>query len=243
MYLFDPRHRRFFGRRRTRGLRDGQQQAFDAVMEARGISPSQVTQQADIDPATLFTTPRTEIWFEIGFGDGTFLSQMLVRHPERGYIAAEPYENGVANLCKKIEDYADPQVRIWMEDGIPLLRSMQDDSLHGIYVLNPDPWPKLRHHKRRVINQDSLSLFAAKLKDDGLLIMTTDVDDLAAWMLTHAQMHPEFTWTAHTSLDWLQPPTDWITTKYERKGLEAERAMTYLVFRRNKRLANAVQSA
>lgn len=239
MYVFDPKARRFFGRRRTRGLRDGQKQAFDSVMAARGIAPEAVTQEGALNPQDFFEGPARDIWFEIGFGDGTFLAEMLLRHPERGYIAAEPYENGVANLCKKIVDYEDPRVRIWMEDGIPLMRTLADESLSGIYVLNPDPWPKLRHHKRRVINQDSLSLFAAKLKDDGLLVMTSDVDDLAAWMLNHAQQHPDFTWTAHSSRDWLEPPVDWVTTKYERKGIEASRAMTYLVFRRNKRLAKA----
>jgi tRNA (guanine-N7-)-methyltransferase len=237
MYQFDPKARRFFGRRRTRGLRPGQQDAFDAVMAKNGISPDVVTQQGAVYPLTLFPRQPEQIWFEIGFGDGTFMHHMLEAFPNRAYIAAEPYENGVGSLCKKIAHLQDPLVRIWMEDGIPLLKTMQDNSFDGIYVLNPDPWPKLRHHKRRLINEDSLTLFASKLKDGGQLIMTSDVDDLSAWMLTHAKAHPEFEWTAKGPDDWLNPPPDWRTTKYERKGLEAARTMTYLVFKRKKRLA------
>ncbi len=243
MYVFDPKTRSFFGRRRMRAFRDGQRAAFDTIMATHGITPDIVTQQGDIAPVSLFTTPPRSTYFEIGFGDGTFVSQMLPRHPDRGFIVAEPFENGVANLCKKIVDYKDPAIRIWMEDGIPLLRSLTDESLDGIYVLNPDPWPKARHHKRRLINAESLDLFARKLKPDGLVTMTSDVVELAEWMRDHALAHPDFTWDDASKADPHTPPTDWITTKYERKGLEAERPMSYLVFRRNKTLAKTLQSA
>lgn len=243
MYIFDPKNRFFFGRRRLRAFRPGQREAFDAVMAARGIAPEVVTQQGNVAPESLFPHKPASIWFEIGFGDGTFVSQMLPRHPDRAFIVAEPFENGVANLCKKIVDLPDPAIRIWMEDGIPLLKTLTDGSLDGIYVLNPDPWPKARHHKRRLINADTLDLFARKLKPDGLLTMTSDVADLADWMRDHALAHPDFTWDDASRVAPHTPPADWITTKYERKGLAAERPMTYLVFRRNKVLANRPQSA
>ncbi len=243
MYIFDPKNRFFFGRRRLRAFRDGQRAAFDTVMADRGITPDIVTQQGNVEPASLFQKAPDSVWFEIGFGDGTFVSQMLPRHPGRSYIVAEPFENGVANLCKKIVDLQDPAIRIWMEDGIPLLKTLTDGSLDGIYVLNPDPWPKARHHKRRLINPETLDLFARKLKPDGILTMTSDVAGLAEWMRDHALAHPDFTWDATSQTHPNTPPADWITTKYERKGLEAERPMTYLVFRRNKVLANRPQSA
>ncbi|MES2729518.1 MAG: tRNA (guanosine(46)-N7)-methyltransferase TrmB [Pseudomonadota bacterium] len=243
MYVFDPKNRFFFGRRRMRAFRGGQREAFDAVMAVRGITPDIVTQSGAVEPHTLFTQKPDSVWFEIGFGDGTFVSEMLPRHPNRAYIVAEPFENGVANLCKKIVDYIDPAIRIWMEDGIPLLRTLADFSLDGIYVLNPDPWPKVRHHKRRLINTETLDLFAQKLKPGGLLTMTSDVVDLADWMRDHALDHPDFTWVEASRTAPHKPPADWVTTKYERKGLEAERPMAYLVFQRNKTLAKASASA
>jgi tRNA (guanine-N7-)-methyltransferase len=120
-----------------------------------------------------------------------------------------------------------------MNDVIPLAKSFTDGSFDSIMVLNPDPWHKTRHHKRRIINQDNLDIFSRILKPGGTLVMTTDVRNLIEWMVTEASNHPDFTWNAKTSDDWKIPPKDWIGTKYETKGAKGADRMHYLFFTKN----------
>jgi tRNA (guanine-N7-)-methyltransferase len=105
-------------------------------------------------------------------------------------------------------------------------------SLDGLYVLNPDPWPKKRHYKRRIISQDNLDAFARVLKPGATLVMTTDVDDLAEWMLAEASRHPAFAWAPESAQNRHIAPKGWIPTRYEEKGIRAGRTQTYLVFSR-----------
>lgn len=117
-----------------------------------------------------------------------------------------------------------------MDDAVPLVKALPENCIHQIYVLNPDPWPKTRHHKRRIINQDNLNEFSRILVSGGRLVMATDVDELAEWMCTQAMIHPAFEWTAECADDWRVMPQDWIKTRYEQKGEKAGRKQSYLIF-------------
>jgi tRNA (guanine-N7-)-methyltransferase len=119
-----------------------------------------------------------------------------------------------------------------MDDAMLLVHALEDACLDEIYILNPDPWPKKRHHKRRIVSQANLDEFARILKPGGTLIMTTDVPDLAEWMVTQATLHPSFHWTAQSARDWKTPPADWIPTRYETKGAKGAESMVYLIFER-----------
>ena len=119
-----------------------------------------------------------------------------------------------------------------MDDAMIIAKSLQRSSIDHIYVLNPDPWPKSRHHKRRMISQTNLTEFARILKPGAKLTMTTDVDHLAEWMCTHASHHPDFIWTARCANDWKTKPDDWYQTRYELKGKAAGRQQSYLIFKR-----------
>ncbi|MCB9965812.1 MAG: tRNA (guanosine(46)-N7)-methyltransferase TrmB [Rhodospirillales bacterium] len=223
--------RRLYGRRLGRPLSEVRQHALETLLP-RCQFP--IPEKGRIDPRTAFPAQIEKIICEIGFGDGDHLAEMMKRAPRHGYIGAEPFINGMSALLKQIlEEGIDPDhLRVWMDDAIALLETFTDQSLDEIYILNPDPWPKARHHKRRIVNQDNLDLFARLLKPGSLLIMTTDLDDLAEWMVTEASNHPEFVWTAASQQDWKTPPANWIETKYERKGRMAGRTQTYLLFRR-----------
>ena len=115
---------------------------------------------------------------------------------------------------------------------IPLL--FQDGALDAVTINFPDPWPKKRHYKRRIISQENLSHFARILKPGGQLIMSTDVDDLAEWMVTQCMLHPAFEWAAEHADDWHLPPEGWIETRYEQKGKAAGRQQIYLIFRKGR---------
>lgn len=221
---------RVYGRRLGRPLNSSRQEALDALMPELGIEKSTLTAQGDVDPAPLFSFSPAQTWLEIGFGNGEHVKGLMERYPERGFIAAEPFINGMSAFLKSIEDTEHKNVRVWMDDAIILAKSLTGQSLDGIYVLNPDPWPKTRHHKRRIISKDTLDVFARILKPGGKLIMATDVDDLAEWMAEKAVNHPAFSWTAENADDWRVAPKDWIYTRYEKKGEKAGRKQTYLIF-------------
>ncbi len=124
-------------------------------------------------------------------------------------------------------------IRVLMDDALLLVHALTDSSIDKIYVLNPDPWPKKRHHKRRIINQENLDQFARILKPGGELIMATDVDDLAEWMITQASIHPDFEWSANSSKSWRTPPAEWLETRYAQKGRNEGRSQSFLIFRKN----------
>lgn len=220
------------GRRKGRALGHEQAQAWDTVLPKVVIGTDPPLPEASLLPASLFPAPVQRCVFEIGFGDGGHLAQMMAQRPADGFIGAEPFRNGIANFLKKIKDGPLDRIRVWTEDAMILAGALTDESLDEIYILNPDPWPKARHAKRRLVNPENLDRLARILKPDGLLIMTTDHDALAEWMVTQASRHPAFVWTAERADDWRTPPPGWIETRYEQKGRAAGRRQSYLIFER-----------
>lgn len=233
-----PQHkaRSLFGRRQGRPLSQKRQEALDTLLPKLHISAELLTQHHTTRPAEIFPKSYSKYWLEIGFGYGEHVRELAQRHKNTAYLAAEPFVNGVAAFLKdSLKETKDPpldNIRILMDDGLILARSLAPQSIDGIYILNPDPWHKKRHHKRRIINQENLGLFSKILKPQGQLIMTSDVEDLASWMCTHASNHPDFQWQAQTKKDWSIPPEDWITTRYEQKGAKGAKKMVYLLFKR-----------
>lgn len=227
--LAKPEHqqRRLYGRRQSRPLNTQRQEAFDTLMPKLQIEVAPA-----LDPKTLFPASKTEHWLEIGFGNGEHLTALMQTHPENGYIGVEPYINGMAAFLKDIKDEPCDNIRVLMDDAILLCENLTDECLDGIYVLNPDPWPKTRHHKRRIISRDNLDIFARILKPGAALIMSTDVDGLAEWIVTQSFTHPAFEWTAKCADDWRKTPENWIKTRYEEKGAKGSSNMSYLIFKR-----------
>lgn len=209
----------FFGRRKARPIRAARKDAMDSVLPQVLIT----------DPKTALNFPFTpqEVWLEIGFGNGDSLAAWHRAHPEVGFIGCEPFINGVSNLCKLLTGDDLKNIRIWNEIAQPLIDALPDAALARIYLLNPDPWHKKRHIKRRFIQQEMLTNLARILKPGGMLLMTTDHADLAEWMLEQASMHPSFKGRADTT-----PPEGWLTTRYEGKGAKAGRTQKYLSFTR-----------
>lgn len=172
------------------------------------------------------------IWFEIGFGNGEFLSHMSQNHADINFIGCEPFMNGVAALLSTIEEPVE-NLKIWSDDARILMDEMPDACVDRIYLLNPDPWPKKRHAKRRFVQNETLDELARLLKPGGDFIMSTDVAPLAEWMHWHTWAHDQFEWTASSQNDWLSPPTDWPLdkTRYMKKALGGE-TIYWLKFKR-----------
>lgn len=228
-----PPPRRVYGRRQNRPLNASRSQAIGALLPRLSLEAECTdSSPASLDPKTLFCTSMTRFSLEIGFGSGERMATLLLKNPDTGYLGAEPFINGMAAFLKSIYKEKPANIRVLMDDAMLLVHALKDECLDEIYILNPDPWPKKRHHKRRIVSQANLGEFARTLKPGGKLIMTTDVPDLAEWMVTQATLHPSFRWTAQSARDWKIPPADWTPTRYETKGAKGAESMVYLVFER-----------
>lgn len=220
----------FFGRKKGRPLNLARQAAFDERLPVYAIEEETLSLDYTLDPKTLFAKPVTDIVFEVGFGNGERLSADLQHNPDTSFLGAEPFINGMAAFLKSLPENNPGNIRVINDDALILARSLKKASLDRIYILNPDPWHKARHHKRRIINPDSLSVFADILKPGGTLLMTSDVPDMAQWMFDHAQDHDAFAITKETQENRHTPPDNWIPTRYETKKAKGHMQMAYLTF-------------
>ena len=170
---------------------------------------------------------------EIGFGAGEHLAFRADLLPDHGFIGCEPFLNGVATALTRVRDGALGNVRIHMGDALDVLRRLPDGSLSFLYLLHPDPWPKARHAKRRMVNDGPVELFAAKLKPGGELRIATDHPVYLDWMLMVMQRHRStFEWLAETPRDFLERPGGWPATRYEEKAVREGRRAYALRYRR-----------
>lgn len=225
--------KRVYGRRLGRPMHAARLRTLESLLPALQIPLELLCEDAKLDPASLFPNLKNsaKIHFEIGFGSGEHLHYLMKEFPHDIFIGAEPYINGMTAFLKEFETPPD-NLRVHMDDALMVLNSLQDHSVDCLYILNPDPWPKSRHHKRRIVSEENLKVFARVLKPGGMMLQTTDVDELAEWMLAQTLQNPDFEWLAETPADWVTPPNGWMATRYETKGKQAGRVQKYLVFKR-----------
>lgn len=225
-----PRQRTLHGRRQGPKLRPGRRRLLDERLPEVGIAlePNQ-----RLDPASLFNPSPRAVWLEIGFGGGEHLEAQAARHPEIGFLGVEPFRNGVARLLQAVEQQDLRNIRVLMDDARLLLDALPEASLDRVFILFPDPWPKARHHKRRIVNPDTAARLAELIRPGGELRLATDDPGYARWMLATILVEPRFTWTAERATDWREPPPDWVPTRYEAKARAAGRAPVFLTFARN----------
>lgn len=230
----DKNFRAFFGRRLGRPLNSSRAQVLDGLLPALSVPDSDISQECDLAPSSLFDGDVRHMTMEIGFGSGEHLVGLLQQNPDHHYIGAEPYINGMSAFLKDIEDdeAAQSRVRVYMDDALELVRSLEDDSLDRLYILNPDPWHKKKHHKRRIVRPETLDEYARVLKPEAHLIMSSDAPYMSEWMFTYTFNHGAFEWCAEKADDWRCAPDGWITTRYATKGAKGADQMSYLIFTR-----------
>ncbi|MBL8544433.1 MAG: tRNA (guanosine(46)-N7)-methyltransferase TrmB [Hyphomonadaceae bacterium] len=156
---------------------------------------------------------------EIGFGGGEHLVAQAGAQPEQRFIGVEPFLNGVASCLRHIEESGAQNIRLHQGDARDVIARLPDACLDRVYILFPDPWPKARHHKRRLIQPDFLDALARVMKPGAELRFATDWANYAAWTLEHVTRDARFTWLAERSEDWRKPWPCHVTTRYEAKQL------------------------
>jgi tRNA (guanine-N7-)-methyltransferase len=225
-----PKDTHFYGRRKGMPLKKGRAESLERALNEFSL-PSDVLDAEIIDPVKLFGdfAPQ-EIAFEIGFGNGEHLVEQAARNPHVGFIGCEPFINGVSAAAKQVVERDLKNIRFYADDALPLLSKFTSGSLSQIFLLFPDPWPKTRHHKRRFIQDVTVTLFARLLKSGGVLRLATDDKNLAEWMLIHTVQNSDFVWTNASDGKWETPPADWVETRYQKKAAEQGRFGKFIDF-------------
>ncbi|WP_228242714.1 tRNA (guanosine(46)-N(7))-methyltransferase TrmB [Porphyrobacter sp. GA68] len=171
--------------------------------------------------------------FEIGFGGGEHLAYRADLLPNHGFIGAEPFLNGVAAALVHVEEGRLANVRLHHGDALEVLARVPDGALTMIYLLHPDPWPKARHAKRRMMNDGPVDLFAAKLKPGGELRFGTDHPVYLRHALMVMRRHEaQFEWLVDGPQSWSQRPSGWPETRYEAKARDQGHEVWYFRYRR-----------
>ncbi len=178
------------------------------------------------------TDSSDEVWLEIGFGGGEHLAIQAINNPQITFIGAEPFVNGVAKLLVAIEENNIDNLAVHDGDVRVLLPKIPDNCLSRLFLLYPDPWHKQRHHKRRMVNEQTIADFYRMLKPGGIFRFASDIEDYVYWTVSVVKKHGGFAFSGKTVQDWRQPPDDWHRTRYEAKALREGRTPSYISFTR-----------
>ncbi|MBD2843437.1 tRNA (guanine(46)-N(7))-methyltransferase TrmB [Erythrobacter rubeus] len=204
---------RLYGRSIGKPLRGRQQGLVDNLLPKIAVP-----EDGEVTAEKLFGED-CPLHFEIGFGSGEHLAYRADLLPNHGFIGAEPFLNGVAATLGHVDDQRLANVRLHHGDAIEVLQRIPDGALTMAYLLHPDPWPKNKHAKRRMMNDGPVGLLADKLKVGGEFRFGTD----HAIYLRHALMvmqrfTDKFEWVAEGPSSWQNRPSGWSETRYEHKA-------------------------
>lgn len=220
------RNIRSFIRRQGR-ITQGQQFALDNFWDKYCLAPDMA-----LDTIQVFGR-NAPLCVEIGFGNGDCLAKLAAANPDKDYIGIEVHRPGVGHLIMQLEEHKLTNVRIYCHDAIDILtNNLADDSLSAVHLFFPDPWPKKRHHKRRIVQNSFIALLAKKLKPSGYFHAATDWENYAQSMLEVLSEDERFT---NTSLDntYCERPTYRPLTKFELRGLRLGHGVWDLIFRKH----------
>ena len=219
----------FFGRRHGKTLKPAQARALEATLPALRIDLGTPAPQP---LSRLFGSPVISVQLEIGIGGGEHFLHEAAAHPQTGFIGAEPFVNGMAKAVTALSEAQLGNVRLHDDDAVPLLDWLPEGSLSRIALLYPDPWPKLRHRKRRFVNRDNLERMRRCLAPGGTFRFASDVADYVRWTLEAVAGHGGFDWEDGSLKNAGAPWPGWPGTRYEAKALREGRVPAYLTFRR-----------
>lgn len=223
---------RLYGRSKGKPLRAGQQALIDKLLPQIAVPA-----EGPVTAERLFGAPRP-LHFEIGFGGGEHLADRAGMLPDHGFIGAEPFVNGVAQALAHIDGDGGSHpplanVRIHHGDALEVLSRVPDGALSFLYLLHPDPWPKARHAKRRMMNDGPLAMFAAKLGPGGEFRFSTDHPVYLRHALMVMRRHTEaFEWIVEGPKSWQNRPGGWCETRYENKARKLGHEVWYFRYRR-----------
>jgi tRNA (guanine-N7-)-methyltransferase len=219
---------RSFGRRRSRKLSPRQSELLDDGLNRLALD---ITTPAPENLSQLFDQPVREVWLEIGFGGGEHLLWQARQNPDVGIIACEPFIDGVVKVLDGAKAGNLRNIRIYTDDVRDVLPWLPAASVSRAFVLFPDPWPKKRHIKRRLVGTELIGELARIMTPEAELRLATDIPDYARGMLWAVRQQKSFRWLAREPKDWRVRPSDWPPTRYEQKAIREGRSRYFFRFR------------
>ncbi len=212
---------------RTGRITEAQERALEVLWPRYGVEFAPIPLSLD----TLFgrQAPRS---IEIGFGNGDNLAKMAAAHPERDYLGIEVHRPGIGRLLLALDEGRLTNVRLICHDAVEVLAlQIPPQSLDEVIILFPDPWPKKRHHKRRLVQSAFVELVTGRLAPGGLIRMATDWQPYAEEMLATLQANPRLQNLAADGT-YIPRPPDRIPTRFEKRGERLGHDVWDLAFRR-----------
>jgi len=210
----------FYGRRKGRGKQNIHDEALQRVLESLDVN-----KWKNQWPALL--------WMEIGFGFGEHLVSWLSNNPMSYAIGAEVFESGIIHCMEHLKDSSE-RCALFTDPVAGLLPTLPNKILDGIFILFPDPWPKKRHHKRRLIQASFLNECHRLLKPQGVIRFASDHPDLVEFTLNQVQSDGRFTWKegAYSCVpgEWPLWPNDWPTSRYHQKAVAQNKPCAHIVW-------------
>ncbi|MDR3277016.1 MAG: tRNA (guanosine(46)-N7)-methyltransferase TrmB [Treponema sp.] len=211
---------------RSGRMSEAQKRAYDSLHSRYGIVYRPGPAPA-LDYRKIFGNDKP-VTMEIGFGMGAATAQIAGANPGKNYLGVEVFRAGVGKLLWEIEQRGLANIRIIEHDAVETLRDMiGDNTVAAFHIFFPDPWPKKKHHKRRLLTRPFTDLLARKLAPGGCLYMVTDWEDYAAWALGELSATPGLAnpWGGFAPRQPWRPQT-----KFERKGLDKQHQVWELYF-------------
>ena len=180
----------------------------------------------------IFSNYKQKKILEIGFGNGENLINSAKINPDTLYLGADPFMNTNVKCMKQILKYNLTNIKIWPDDIRKIIDFLPKKKISEIKLLFPDPWPKLKHQNRRLIQTDFINSIYKILKTKGTVTVGTDHNILKSWILEKFQANKKFEWQAETSKDWQNRPNECFLSKYEQKALNEKRIPSWFVFKK-----------
>ena len=220
-FILNEESHRFYGRRKGRRISQA------------GILALKEGSKFIIECENFFETffiDKKKIILEIGFGDGENLINSAKTNPDTFYLGADPFLNTTVKCIKQILKNNLKNIKIWPDDVSKIIKLFPSRSISEIKLLFPDPWPKAKHQRRRLIQDDFINSMNTILKTKGTVTVGTDHKILKSWVLEKFQASSNFEWQVENSEDWKTRPKECCATKYEQKSLKEKRIPSWFVF-------------
>jgi tRNA (guanine-N7-)-methyltransferase len=209
---------------RANRMSPAQRRAFDELYDRYCVPAA----TSPLDPHTLFQAAENPVYLEIGFGMGDATAEMAQYLPDVNFLGIEVHKPGVGKLLAAIERESLSNVAIVHDDALVVVEQMiREESLDGVLVFFPDPWPKTRHHKRRIVRDSFVKLLVSRLRPRGFLYAVTDWVEYAEWMMDVLSRADGIT----NAFGGYAPPQPWRpVTAFEKKGKLAGHEIRELYF-------------
>ena len=222
--MFLKNQKKFYGRRKGRRISSMNLKLLEDYSNKFYLDENQICKLAHYE--------YNKNILEIGFGNGDNLVNMSLDKPNDLFIGCDAYYNGCVKLLKKIVNKNIKNVKIWPDDIHIIIKKFEKDFFDLILILQPDPWPKTKHYKRRLIQQKFLDDLNQILKYEGKLIISTDHNVMKSWVLEHLHVRNDFLWIRNGFYYTNIKPKWIINTKYSNKALENNKVVNWFFFKK-----------